>query len=447
MSSGGSRRIVIVSPSYATQGGVETIVSDLCHELPSRGWEPILALAQGARFNDVARYREAHPGLRILEVDGTKGTKQARLEALAELIRNERPDILLSFRVFDAYHAAVLAKHRHGCPRLAIAIRGYEPHYLFDARLYRTNIDLCIVDGDLLAAAAREVSELPPDRVVSIPGGIRAPERTAERGAPSIPLRLGYVGRLAQADKRVLDMVELVELLARDGSPFLLSVVGAGPEEGALRSRLAPFVQRGIVRFLGWMTNDRLYAEIYPTIDCLVNFSAAEGVTISPREAMAHGVVPVISGFTGLRAERMFVHGVNSLVFPVGDIRAAATHVRTLIGRPEYWAQLAANARQSQTGKYSAEGAMDLWARMLDECAARPPLIEAAPDVPRHDDGRLARLGLSPWWAQRIRDLLRARPVPNDPGSEWPTGSGLMTPSDEERILRFAREFESANRG
>lgn len=442
-----ARRIVIASPSYATQGGVETIIRDLCRELPGRGWSPILALAQGAKFNDVARYRDAHPGLPIVAVDGTRGTKQARLEVLAKLIGNENPDILLSFRVFDAYHAAVLAKQRRGSPRLAIAIRGYEPQYLFDARLYRSNIDLCVVDGELLAAAAREVSGISSERVVSIPGGVRAPARMLQPRAPFVPLRLGYVGRLAQSDKRILDLVELVGLLSADGTRFLLSVVGSGPEEDALRTLLAPFVQSGIVKFSGWMPSERLYSEIYPHIDCLLNFSPAEGVTISPREAMAHGVVPVISEFIGLRAERMFMHGVNSLVFPVGDMRAAAAHVRTLTRRPEYWLQLSENARTSQTGKYSADGAMDLWARTLDDCVQSSPMLAAPPDVPRDDEGRLARLGLPPWWAQRVRDLLRVRSAPEGPGSEWPTGSGLMTPADATGIMRFATEFEVADRG
>jgi hypothetical protein len=195
------------------------------------------------------------------------------------------------------------------------------------------------------------------------------------------------------------------------------------------------------------MTGEQLYSEIYPSVDCLLNFSPAEGVTISPREAMTHGVVPVIAEFIGLKAERMFAHGLNSLVFPVGDMRAAAAHVQTLIGRPEYWAQLSANAQKSQTGKYSADGAMDLWARALDHCAEQSPVLGAAPDLPRHDEGRLARLGVSPWLAQRVRDLLRIRPVPEGPGSEWPTGSGLMTAADATEIMRFARKFEKANLG
>ena len=131
-----SRRIVIFSPSYATGGGVETIIHDLCRTLPSRGWNPILALAQGASFNCVDRYRDLHPDLPIVAVDGTKGTRQARLEALTNTIKSLSPDIVLSFRLFDAYFAAALEKQHRKNLRLAIAIRGYEPHYLFDARLF-----------------------------------------------------------------------------------------------------------------------------------------------------------------------------------------------------------------------------------------------------------------------------------------------------------------------
>lgn len=442
-----SRRIVIFSPSYATGGGVETIIHDLCRALPQRGWSPILALAQGASFNCVARYRDLYPDLPIFAVDGTKGTRQARLEALTNTIKTLSPDIVLSFRLFDAYFAAALEKQRRKKLRLAIAIRAYEPQYLFDARLFNSNIDLCVVDGDLLAAAAKEISLLPAERVVSIPGGIRTPSNYVQTRTASDHLRLGYVGRLAQSDKRVLDVVELVARLDETGKPFLLSIVGAGPEEDVLRKLLARFIQVGVVKIMGWKTPDQLYSEIYPNLDCLLHFSAAEGVTISPREAMAHGVVPVISEFIGLKSERLFKHGENSLVFPVGDISTAVQHIRSLVDEPGLWSRLSANARKSQNGKYSFNGAMDLWVESLNRCADCSPMIGAAPNVPMHDEGRLAQLGLSPRWAQRIRDVFRIRPAKAGPGDEWPTGSGLMTSSDASRIMQFAKNLENSGRG
>src|SRR2546430_2765947 len=140
-----SRRLLICSPSYAITGGVESAIEDLCHELPRRGWETLLALGGGSRFNNVSAYRKTYPDLPIIEVDGTKGTRQARLESLRRVFQEAQPDIVFSARVFDAYEVVASMKQRYGAPRLAIGIGGYEPRYFYDARLFKASVDLCVV--------------------------------------------------------------------------------------------------------------------------------------------------------------------------------------------------------------------------------------------------------------------------------------------------------------
>ena len=64
--------------------------------------------------------------------------------------------------------------------------------------------------------------------------------------------------------------------------------------------------------------------------------------------------------------------------------------------------------------------------------------VPAAVAVP--PDGRLTRMGLPPSVAQRVRNLMGARHVRADPGSEWPTGSGLCGKEAAESIMRCAWE-------
>jgi hypothetical protein len=182
-------------------------------------------------------------------------------------------------------------------------------------------------------------------------------------------------------------------------------------------------------------------------MDCFIHFAHTEGITIAPREAMAHGVVPVISQFAGLHTEQQFVHEDNCLTFPVGDIKSAAANITRLISEPGLFRRLSNNALTSQTGKYTFAGSMDAWAEAFDRCLKQPPATGATPNLNHPADGRLTRLGLSPRVAQRIRDLFGRRQIHNDPGSEWPTGSGLMTAEAAEGILQFGREFENGENG
>ena len=232
----------------------------------------------------------------------------------------------------------------------------------------------------------------------------------------------------------------------RNAVDYTLDIIGAGPSETELLQRLTGWIANGRVKFHGWQSKEQLYGEFLPNMDCFIHFAHTEGITIAPREAMAHGVVPVISQFAGLHAEQHFVHERNCLTFPVGDFEAAAINIKRLISDPGLFRRLANNALASQTGKYIFAGSMDAWAEAFDRCLEQPSATGATPNLNHPPDGRLTRLGLPPRVAQRVRDLFGRRQIHNDPGSEWPTGSGLMTAETAEEILQFGRDYESGGK-
>ncbi len=438
------KSVMICSPSSALHGGVESIVNDLCRYLPSRGWNPVLALAKGARFNDVERYRQTHPGLPIIELDGTRGTRQARIESLIRQIRRVRPDVVMNARIYDSYAAMAQFKQKAGSPRFITTIRAYEADYFHDAWVHRNIVDLCLVSGNMVAAAAPRFTGIAPERIISIPGGVHKPLLPALPRTLRSPIRLGYVARINQEQKRSLDLLPTLERLERLGISFTLAIAGSGPQEEELKSSLHRFIRSGQVTWYGWVSRERLYEELYPEMDCLLHFAQVEGVTISPREAMAHGVVPVISRFAGLKCEGQFLHEKNSLTFPVGDTEGAAEHLRRLVQEPGLLTRLSAEAIRSQSGVYGFEGNLDAWAAAFDRSLELPPLTGPVPGGDRADKGRLARLGLSPWLAQRLRDLTGRRPLYDDPGSEWPTSTRQIPRETAQALMDFAREYEAA---
>jgi glycosyltransferase involved in cell wall biosynthesis len=433
-------KVLAIGISRSLQGGVESILADLCCGLPERGIEMTLGLARGLRFDLPERYRAAFPDLPCIEIDGSLGTRRARIEAITALVNRLRPDIVFSARVFDALPAlAALKAHSPKAPRLATTIQAYEAPYLVDAKLYRGFLDLVVTSGQLVKRAVVDWCGIDASRVVSIPGGVLPPRRErAERGGG--PWRIGYVGRLDPDQKRILDLIPFVRRLKSAAVAFRLDVVGTGPAESELREALAEDVERGLVRFHGWQSTDALYECIYPELDLFVHFAHTEGITIAPREAMAHGVVPVVSDFAGRRIESQFVDGETARVFPVGDVEAAVTRTLELIANPDLYARLSRAARKSQQGINSHSGALDAWAAAFRECMARPPMREGLmPKLGRADSGRLARLGLDEVWAHRARKLLRRPVVHQDPGSEWPTASGRVTDRDRSELAEIAR--------
>ena len=200
-----------------------------------------------------------------------------------------------------------------------------------------------------------------------------------------------------------------------------------------------PQARRSRIRFLAWQTHESLYRDVFPQLDCLLNFSPTEGVTIAPREGLVHGVVPVLSRFPGLVAEDVFRDGYNALTFEVANMDAAARHVIALHRDPGLLARLSAAAIVSQKGRYLFEGSMKAWADAFDACLRAPP--RCGRGLPADDEPmpRLERMGLPGAVADRLRSWSRRMPQPSEPGAEWPHGRFRVPPAAQDRLEALER--------
>jgi glycosyltransferase involved in cell wall biosynthesis len=417
-------RLFVCTPTHSLAGGVERIQEALAAALPERGFDVVFGFAKGARFNDPAPFRAANPEMRGVDVDGTSGTAYGRRRALRRAIEAVDPDLVLTARMFDIYPVCAALKLRGHRLRFVATVQAYELEYFVDLARYADFVDSVMTSGELIARAVRRFTSI--EHAVSIPGGVMKPRRM--RTAHAGPLRIGYVGRIEQVQKRILDLPLLAAELERRGVPFDLRVAGSGSLTGELRAQL-PRMQ-----FDGWVTLDDLYDRVYPELDVFVHFAEYEGLTIAPREAMAHGVVPVVSRFAGAED---FVEGVNALTFPIGDVQAAADCIERLHRDRALLDRLSAAARESQSGSRSEKGALDTWERLLRDTLARPQRVGAAlPPAPR-DSGMLARAGVPDAVAELVRRMRKRRYA--EPGSEWPHWSGTRDPELEEKLAQFAR--------
>lgn len=417
-------RLFVCTPTHTLQGGVERILESLAKHLPSRGIEVVFGFARGALFHDPSRFRRAFPDMRGVDVDGTSGTAYGRRRALRRAILDVDPDLVLIARMFDAYPVASELKALGHRLRLAVTVQAYESDYFVDLARYAPFVDLVVASGELIAGAVRKFTSA--SRVVNIPGGVAAAR--VPRIATSGPLRIGYVGRLEQIQKRVLDLPPLVEELERRGVPFTFDVAGDGSAIGELRTRMPR------ARFHGWLSSIELYERIYPALDVLLHVAEWEGLTIAPREAMVHGVVPVVSRFAGAED---FHHGANALTFPVGDVQAAADAIQRLARDRGLLERLSVAARASQQGIRTEEGAIDAWAAAFRQAVLQPPRVESALPAVARDSGLLTSLGVPDAVAELVRRV-RSRHH-GDPGSEWPHWSGLREQELENAIDAYAK--------
>ena len=155
---------------------------------------------------------------------------------------------------------------------------------------------------------------------------------------------VGYVGRLAP-EKQVRRLAELAEI------PGLrLVVVGEGPEQAWLESRLPD------AHFTGILRGTEL-ARAFASLDAFVHTGEAETFCQTVQEAQASGV-PVVAPAAGGPLD-LVEHEVTGLLFDPADPESLRTAVASLVERPKL------RARLSVTGLGAV--AERSWAHVVDE--------------------------------------------------------------------------------
>lgn len=141
-------------------------------------------------------------------------------------------------------------------------------------------------------------------------------------------LRTLYVGRIA-IEKSVEQIPEIV-----DGLDVETDLVGDGPERAMLQRKISA------ATFHGYQMGEDL-AQIYANADVFLFPSRTDTFGNVVLEAMASGLVPIVADAPGPRD--YVTHGENALV--CSDLRGMREALQQLQARPEWRAQLAANAR------------------------------------------------------------------------------------------------------
>jgi glycosyltransferase involved in cell wall biosynthesis len=234
--------------------------------------------------------------------------------------------------------------------------------------------------------------------------GVRAEsELRRPRIDRSSPLRIVYVGRLVEEQKRVFDLPRIMEVLERRGVPATLTVVGDGKDRQALESLASPCVERGTIRFAGILSNNEITRELRDH-DALILTSEYEGFPLAVLEAMAWGCIPVVTAIRSGIPE-LVRDGDNGYVIGVGDIETFAERLAGLQRDGQLRERLSQRAFGSlHEGGFTAEAMTD---RYLD--LFRGIAKELSDGAFQRPSGRIKAL---PWarpsWKDRLNPSIRS---------------------------------------
>ncbi len=280
-----------------------------------------------------------------------------------------------------------------------------------------------------------------PDRtlpVALIPSGAHVAAQP-RRVSPDGPLRIAWVGRLEQAQKRVMDLPVLAAALRDLGVEFELHIAGDGEMREPLATALAigqlSAEQGGPVHVHGPLSPEQVH-ELLLACDVLTLTSAAEGTSVAMQEAMGLGLVPAVTQIAGIT--HWITHDHNGIFAPVGKPATLARHIARLAADRQLLAAMAECAWRTATQEFSAQATAARYAGLFDAVMAQPVArttsnllglkrlsAAAAPSEPTErtahwprctfEDGRAA-LKLCRQWASQAGAILAADPESALPG-------------------------------
>ena len=410
--------MLFVAATAAKVGGVESWTDRAVERLPSLGFDPVVALVHGQQTHDAYAYREHHPDLPSIVVDGRGLGRDSRVRAVQRAIGRTKPAFVVPLGVYDAFLAAARLKQTDAsAPRLVARTQSNFPEMMADLADLQPAVDVAICNGRMAKTLLTTRLGYDPARVRYVPNGCDAPTHSRPPRSPDAPLRLLFAGRLSPSDKRCGDLVPLVAALHRREVRFTLDVVGDGPARAELD---AAFASDPVVTLHGRQPHAALYERFYPQADALLLLSESESFGIVLPEAMQNGVVPICSEYRGFFTERIVEPERTGLTFPVGDAERAAEQVARLQDDDDR-ESLAAAARKA-AARYSWDRCLTDWAAALRHAETLTPQVDAVPEPAPLESGRLTRLGIGDAPQDRLRRLRRVLFGPAVPpgGEEWP---------------------------
>lgn len=421
-------------------GGLATWLDYLLPALAERGWEPVLGLMEGPRYNKPLRYLEEHPWDRWVAVPCRTGTPEGRCRAIVRAIRSTRPDLVVGINTPDAYSAVARIRQKGWRVRVGMTIHGIEPGLFGDARRFREVLDGVIGSNRLACRLAEEIGGIDPSRVHYAPYGLEPPLELPPSNSAGAILRIGFVSRIVKTQKRVDDLAKISRALDRASVPHRFLIAGSGPYEGRLRESF----HADRATFLGSVASSELLESVYRRIDALLITSDWETGPLVAWEAMAEGVPVVSSRYVGSGLETSLRNEENALLFEIGDAEAAAGHLARLRSEPGLRDRIRMGGLQLVRERYSRRLSVEVWERRFEAVMEAPPLPDVPePPVPRAS-GRLERV-MGVGVAETVREALRRTGPDSNTAGEWPHTYGSRM-SEAEFMLR-AKRIDRDGRG
>ena len=281
------------------------------------------------------------------------GTEAYRAAVYAHLIREKVPEGVPVIVSDDSAVWAAAGSIADKYPMVGV-LHGDQDVYYNYAKKYHQQMSICAcVSNRIKETAIRKFYYLDPNKLYTTPCGINLPDFAPASKTGDL-IRMTFVGRLTDYEKRAADLVSICGELHRQGIAFHLDI--AGNDEGSAKDFTQRFTEAHVAEFVsfhGWL-NGQAVQQLLNRTDILLLTSNSEGMPLVMMEALASGC-----GFTGTRVSGIedFEHVPAAAecvsVYTVGNIEDAVSKIKKVAAVPSRARQLA--ARRLAESEFSME--------------------------------------------------------------------------------------------
>jgi glycosyltransferase involved in cell wall biosynthesis len=232
-------------------------------------------------------------------------------------------------------------------------------------RQYHESVDLVAAVSETITMKVRALPEYGRKRVCYLPYGVPMPETPSGRfGDPQKPLRILYVGRLIQEQKRVQLFPGILEQLKQSGIPFHWTIAGEGPERAALEAAMKSAGPSQTVSFIGKVAYEDI-PQLISAHDIFLLASDHEGLPLSLLEAMGSGMVPVVSALPSGISE--LLNENTGIAVPPDQHAGYAAAIIQLHHQRDRLQAISRQAREKVLGEFSIPAMTDRWLAALPQ--------------------------------------------------------------------------------
>ena len=366
---------IFIAESSTAVGGQELAVILHAEGLLRRGHDLRLILEPESPIAQMAMDKRLPVTLMTMR----KSRYPEAIVSLRALMARHRPAILQVNSSRDSWIGAMASRLVRPRPKL-LRIRHISAplnRNLMTRLLYRHLFDMVVVTGG--EKTTRELVErdgLAPDRVAGFPIGLDVdyfrpaapdPDLRLELGLPKEHLLVGLISYL-RSYKGHEYFIEAARIIAAERDDVSFVIVGEGPEELSIRTRIEQLGLQARIRMLGFRQD---LLNVFRSFNVFA-IPSVEGDTIPQvlMQALAIGI-PVVSTTVGSIPD-VVIQGETGFVVPPRDAGALAERIAGLLDDAALRARMGTQGRSLVERLYSLEQMLDRMESVYDRLIHAP---------------------------------------------------------------------------